>query len=162
DLGATLEKLRKLAPASGPQKPWISEDTWNKIEERRKAKASGAGKVTKLTREINKLVKADRAAWVQNKIETLKQADACGNTKVVFDTVRQLAGRGRKRPQELPGPAKVWTDFWGDIFGKPRPQPPDEVRQTKTWKRCEREIERNEPGPTWCEGLDAVPSRDEV
>eukprot|EP00392_Amoebophrya_sp_AT5.2_P011820 g11910.t1 len=92
----------------------------------------------------------------------LRRADASGNSRLVFERVRQLAGRARKPAQELPGGEQRHAEFWKNILGTKRPEAPEELKATRTWRRCEEKIQ--EPAATEWDtgGLAGPPSMAEV
>ncbi|CAD7947541.1 unnamed protein product [Amoebophrya sp. A120] len=165
-LVATIDKLsRKAATKKGPRKPWISTATWEKIEERKRLMTK-EGRTNKLRRSrlgrvIRMCIKEDKKAWVVDKLEELRRADNAGNSREVFEVVRQLAGKSRKPAQELPGSPEIWTSFWGQILGEPRPEPPEETKSTKSYAKCTEALAEDDK-PAWCHGLEGVPSESEV
>ncbi|CAD7961857.1 unnamed protein product, partial [Amoebophrya sp. A120] len=55
----------------------------------------------------------------------------------------------------------MWTQFWGKIFGEPRPEPSQATKSTNSFRKCAERLEQ-EPRQQWCQGLDAVPSEAEI
>eukprot|EP00392_Amoebophrya_sp_AT5.2_P004844 g4853.t1 len=117
----------------------------HKRVERSKEFAEEIDKKIREERQIKAEVKRDKQRWVEEKVSEIRRADAGGNTKAVYEAVRRLAGRARKPPQQLPGGEQRHKDFWTGVLGCERPEAPDELRATETWRRCEEKLA--EPGP---------------
>eukprot|EP00392_Amoebophrya_sp_AT5.2_P019073 g19784.t1 len=131
------------------RKEWIGEAAWKMIEQRRRLAAHGKATVAErnaLRRRIKQAVNGDKKKWIEEKVQEIRQADAGGNTKVVYEAVRRLAGRARKPPQELPGGEQRHKDFWTEVLGTERPEAPTELRATETWRRCEKKMVERSPG----------------
>ncbi|CAD7955625.1 unnamed protein product [Amoebophrya sp. A120] len=81
-LRMAIEKLSKGAVKAGPRKPWISQETWERIETRKKWAAKGVNKMklNQIGRKIRACIKEDKRAWVAGKIEELRKADNAGRT----------------------------------------------------------------------------------
>eukprot|EP00392_Amoebophrya_sp_AT5.2_P019478 g20327.t1 len=162
-----LELKKKIAKegGGGKRKPWIKDTTWKLVQQRGKWDGHGRANTVQraiLRSKIRRALKRDREQWVEEMVGDLRRADASGNSRLVFERVRQLAGRARKPAQELPGGEKRHVEFWKGVLGTKRPDAPEGLKETRTWKRCEEKI--REPAPkAWSTGeLAGAPSMAEV
>eukprot|EP00392_Amoebophrya_sp_AT5.2_P008665 g8693.t1 len=167
-VGEILTELAAKAEKEGRQqkrKPWIGEATWGLIERKKRLgmhnKATAKERAA-LKSRIKLAVKRDKRRWLEEKLGELRRADAAGNSKEVFEKVRQLAGRARKPAQDLPGGEKNHVKFWTGVLGTERPEAPDSLKKTATWKRCEEKI-KEQPGEEWeTKELEAEPTSEEI
>eukprot|EP00392_Amoebophrya_sp_AT5.2_P019652 g20593.t1 len=69
------------------------------------------------------------------------KADAEERTK----RKQRIAGKARKPPQDLPGEPGVHEKFWKGVLGEERPEAPEELRSTATWRRCQQHLDEGTP-----------------
>jgi len=90
---------------------WITERTWKSIDERRTLKgkkeqiAGIGGDIAKITeeyrekdKEVKKNCKKDKQQWINQKANEAEEAAEVGNTKVLYQIVKELAGNNTSRP----------------------------------------------------------------
>eukprot|EP00392_Amoebophrya_sp_AT5.2_P017613 g18001.t1 len=161
-----LEGIKAEADERTRRKQWIGDTTRKLIEERRKQNKHGQATTKQrnaMKRKIAKAVRQDRAKWVEEKVQEIRRADAAGNTKAIYDAVRQIAGRARKPPQDLPGAPKVREDFWRGVLGQERPEAPAEMQEAASWRRCQQNLgEEPSPEERWSKTLTGTPTAEEV
>uniref|UniRef100_H3B2Y3 Reverse transcriptase domain-containing protein n=1 Tax=Latimeria chalumnae TaxID=7897 RepID=H3B2Y3_LATCH len=87
-----------LAKSTTKKKKWISEETFSLIKEKRKAKGHKE-KYRQLQKKVNKLLRRDREAHLNNICEELEKANSNGNAKKIFQTVQKLTGEFKPRSQ---------------------------------------------------------------
>lgn len=104
---AFLESAEKaLGFQKGKSKPWISQQTWKVINERKKiktkldsTKSEGIrNKIWKQYRQKDKEAKRsmreDKRKWMTEKAQAAQTAAETGEAKELYDITRQLRGRG--------------------------------------------------------------------
>lgn len=87
------------------RKEWMSDTTWEAVEQRRAAKAAinvartRNNKKTatenwhKLDKEVKKLCKQDRCKWANDLADEAESAARSGNLRILYDTTKKLSGR---------------------------------------------------------------------
>ena len=83
------------------RKPWISDDTWNKIEERRQLKiqmhqhntAEVKHKYEEIARQIKKMARNDRRQFSENILKDAEEAAAIQNMRALHQCVRKVTGK---------------------------------------------------------------------
>ena len=107
----TLGKKRRV-----PKKPWISQEVLTLAEEKStlmKQRNRGTTKlrIRELKAEIQRKVRRDKIAWVEEKCDKIKDMERCGNTKAMFQTIKELTGKDRKKTTQ-----KAIKDREGNIL----------------------------------------------
>ena len=143
------------------RKNWISDDTWNKIEERRilkeKVLASKTRQQTKEAqdryndkdKEVKKGCKGDKKKYVEQLAEEAERACDKGDIKNLYNITRQLSGRTYnhntlvrdKNGKALTKPEEQltrWQEHFQEVLNRPPPtNPPSiesgQVLKIKTW-----------------------------
>ena len=130
-------------------KPWISDDTITKIEERRKIKQRGIQAKTRLQKqhvqeeynkcdqEVKKSAKKDKQEYVEQLACQAQEAAETNNLKTLYNITKQLSGRrmNTNRPVRdkngniLSKPAEQldrWREHFNEVLnGSPVMMPPD-------------------------------------
>lgn len=114
-------------------KPWISEETWLLVEERRKLKATkrqsdeNEMKYKELCRKIKKSARADKRRWINGKCEKVEKLIGQNKTREAYQLVRQLKGKLTNTSRAIKDRAgnvlteskKIkdrWTEYIKDLF----------------------------------------------
>jgi hypothetical protein len=109
---AFLETSKQvLGYKSSKKREWMSQDTWNKIKERRELKKRGLSAKTrenydqiqkeysKVAADIKKKIKRDKRAHMESIAQEAQKAAERGDTRTLFNNVRRISGT--KRSQKL-------------------------------------------------------------
>lgn len=139
-----------LGPKKHQHKEWISEETMDKIKERKKRKAdvnnsrtrSGKGKAQKEFNAANKVTKKsireDRRKYVDDLAEEAERASQEGNMKQLYDTTKKLSGKYNRpeRPvkdkegNQLVGEENQkqrWVEHFEELLNRPPPSNPPQI-----------------------------------
>ena len=103
----TCEEVLGKPPTN--KKPWISEETWQKIEDRkrlkeginqartRQQKQTAATRYNEKAKEVKKQLRADKRAFYNELAEQAETAAGKGDLKSLYVTTRVISGKGTKR-----------------------------------------------------------------
>ncbi|CAH1365617.1 unnamed protein product, partial [Tenebrio molitor] len=96
---------------SSKKREWMSQDTWNKIKERRELKKRGLSAKTrenydqiqkeysKVAADIKKKIRRNKRAHMESIAQEAQKAAERGDTRTLFNNVRRISGT--KRSQKL-------------------------------------------------------------
>lgn len=102
-----------LGTKSKKQKPWISEESWVEIANRRRlnnivarTKSPDAKRIAKTNyrlsaKKVKKLVREDRELYFNNIADEAEQASNIGNMRGVYSAIKQLGGKNIKHTSML-------------------------------------------------------------
>ena len=135
----------------------MSDDTWNKVEERRKCKE----KVLKATtrqqtkqaqniyqdkdKEVKKGCKQDKRNYVDHLAEEAETACSKGDIKTLYNITRQLSGRTSKSNThvkdkngniitKLEEQLKRWREHFQEVLNRPPPTDPPNIEKGRVLK----------------------------
>ena len=131
------------------RKPWIKEETWRKVEERRLAKQElsqaktrqqkqrAAAKYSTLAKETKNKLRADKRAHINTIADEAEEAAGKGDLKTLYATTRLLSGRysNPNRPvrdkegkmlTNIEDQLARWKEHFQEVLNRP---PPDERPQ---------------------------------
>lgn len=112
------------------RKEWMLDPTWEKVEQRRAAKAAinvartrngkmiATQKWHQINKEVKKLCKQDRNKWANDLADEAEHAARTGNLRTLYDTTKRLSGR--------PAPSVPIKDKNGKLLT-------NEMDQLKRW-----------------------------
>ena len=149
------------------RKTWISDDTWNKIEERRiikeKVLASKTRQQTKEAqdryndkdKEENKGCKGDKKKYVEQLAEEAERACNKGDIKSLYNITRQLSGGTSntntlvrdKNGKALTKPEEQltrWQEHFQEVLNRPPPTNPPSIESWQVLKITTRPITKTE------------------
>ena len=140
------------------RKPWISDDTWTLIEERKAIKERILGcndeertTLTDMYREKNRAVKRsakkDKKSYLEDKATEAEQAAAIGDSRTLYKITRQLTGSWTTQPPVVRDKeGKVitkeedqrtrWAEHFQEVLNRPDPVRPAEIQD----RACELEM----------------------
>ena len=93
----------------GKSKPWISEQTWKVIDERKEFKTkldstksertrnSIRGEYSQQDKEVKSNMREDKRRWMTGKAQAAQTAAENGRGKELYDITRQLSGKGPRK-----------------------------------------------------------------
>ena len=96
-------------------KPWISEQTWRKVEERKESKQKlDNAKSERLkerwkegydnkNREVKRGAREDKRKWLEDKAEEAERAAENGRSKELYTITKMLTGERKKQPTGIRG-----------------------------------------------------------
>ena len=138
-----------IGPRKHQQKDWITTETMEKIEDRRKkkadvnnsrtrtAKAQAKEKYKEAHREVKLRLKKDKRDYIEGLAAEAEQAANCRNMKQLYDTTKRLSGKFNKpdRPvkdkqgninNSLDQQMNRWAEHFEELLNRPAPlNPPD-------------------------------------
>nr|KAG5686358.1 hypothetical protein BaRGS_026819 [Batillaria attramentaria] len=145
-VGACEETLGR--PSSN-RKPWISDETWQKVEERKKLKQdlnqartrqqkqTAASRYSELAKQVKKQLRDDKRAFANEVAEQAESAADKGDLKALYATTRLLSGRrnNSNRPVRdktgqllttVEDQLRRWKEHFQEVLNRPSPHnPPD-------------------------------------
>nr|KAG5710457.1 hypothetical protein BaRGS_022275 [Batillaria attramentaria] len=145
-VGACEEALGR--PPSN-RKPWISDETWQKVEERKKLKQdlnqartrqqkqTAANRYSELAKQVKRQLRDDKRAFVNEVAEQAESAAGKGDLKALYATTRLLSGRrnNSSRPVRdktgqllttVEDQLRRWKEHFQEVLNRPSPHnPPD-------------------------------------
>ena len=133
------------------RKEWISQESWDKIEERRVKKAKWNNARTRMektaareeyssvNRETKGLLKKDKRKFVEDLAERAEEAAGQGNWREVYQTTKILSGKfGRGEipvkdaaGKSLPGQEAQktrWEEHFSNLLNRPPPTHPPDIQ----------------------------------
>ena len=136
-----------LGPKKLHQKEWITADTLEKIEERRKKKAAVNNSKTRATkgkaqedyaeahRVVKRSIRKDKKKYVDGLAGDAEQAAYSGNMKTLYDITKRLSGKNSKpeRPvkdkhgntiNRMDQQLNRWAEHFEALLNRPAPQNP--------------------------------------
>ena len=126
------------------KKPWIKEETWQKIEERKRAKHAmnnaktrfqkqiTATSYTIVAKEVKKQLRADKRSYINEIAAQAEEAAGKGDLKTLYATTRLLSGRktNPNRPvrdkegkliTSIEEQLKRWKEHFQEVLNRPPP-----------------------------------------
>lgn len=114
-------------------KPWISDETWKLVEERRRLKVTkrqgeeNKMKYKEVCQKIKKSARADKRRWINGKCENVEKLIGENKTREAYQLVRQLKGKLRNTSRiirdrngniltESKQIKDRWTEYIKDLF----------------------------------------------
>jgi hypothetical protein len=83
-----------------PEKPWVSEVTMTKMDERKKWKHQSTENANtlykKLNNEIRRDIKSDKEKWWEERCSEIEELQRRGNTDKMYKEIKAVTGKGRK------------------------------------------------------------------
>ena len=146
-IGACEEALGRPLPN---RKPWISDETWQKVEERRKQKQelnqartrqqkqAAANKYSEMAKEVKKQLRGDKRSFFNELAEQAETAAGKGDLKALYATTRLMSGR-RSNPNRpvrdksgklltsVEDQLARWKEHFQEVLNRPSPQNPPEL-----------------------------------
>ena len=139
-----------LGSQRGSHKPWISEDSWSKIDERKELKKKMLDtKSERLkqrintdykekAREVKRNLQQDRRRWADNLATDAENAFQCGNMKGVYDSTKMLTNsqprkmdiikdKGGKLLTSERDTMERWKEHFTEVLNRPEPEIPADV-----------------------------------
>ena len=132
------------------RKPWISDQTWNLIEERKAlkqrilaCKEEDRINITEMYREKNRAVKRsakkDKRNYLEDKATEAQEAAAVGDSRTLYKITRQLTGSWKTQPavvRDKEGKAlskeedqrNRWAEHFENVLNRPDPERPAEIQ----------------------------------
>ena len=132
------------------RKPWISDQTWKLIEERKAlkqrilaCKEEDRINITEMYREKNRAVKRsakkDKRNYLEDKATEAQEAAAVGDSRTLYKITRQLTGSWKTQPavvRDKEGKAlskeedqrNRWAEHFENVLNRPDPERPAEVQ----------------------------------
>jgi hypothetical protein len=128
------------------KKDWISEETWIKIEERKKLKnkihnaqhladmSNLKAEYTAKDKEVKKCTRKDKRDYIDNLAEKAQRAADFGNMKTVYNITKQLSGKYSKKSGETikakdgklltteKEVAERWKSHFEEVLNRPEPE----------------------------------------
>ena len=127
------------------RRPWISDNTWQMVEERKKAKQNvnqaktrqqkqtAAATYTIKANEVKKRLRADKRHYVNTIAEQAEEAAGKGDLKTLYATTRLLSGRhtNSNRPvrdkegkllTSIEEQLQRWCEHFKDVLNRPPPE----------------------------------------
>nr|KAG5711041.1 hypothetical protein BaRGS_013775 [Batillaria attramentaria] len=155
----------ELGPRKTQHKDWISEDTLQKIEKRKRkkeavnasrtrtSKAAAQAEYTEAHKKVRQSVKKDKREYYEDIADKAEQAAHDGNMKELYDLTRKLAGKYSKpeRPiKDKQGQTIIdserqlerWADHFEELLNRPAPANPPTIPE------AERDLEIDCGAPT--------------
>jgi len=146
-IGASEEVLGR-PPAN--RKEWITDATWQKVEERkrlkqkvnqartRQQKQQVAGEYTTVAKEVKKSLRVDKRNYFNEMAEKAETAAEKGDMKALYATTRQLSGRRsnlnrpvRDKQGQLLSTVEEqiarWREHFQEVLNRPPPENPPEL-----------------------------------
>nr|KAG5693079.1 hypothetical protein BaRGS_010638 [Batillaria attramentaria] len=163
----------ELGPRKTQHKDWISEDTLQKIEKRKRkkeavnasrtrtSKAAAQAEYTEAHKKVRQSVKKDKREYYEDIADKAEQAAHDGNMKELYDLTRKLAGKYSKpeRPiKDKQGQTIIdserqlerWADHFEELLNRPAPANPPTIPE------AERDLEIDCGAPTKQEIVRAI------
>ena len=132
------------------RKPWISDETWQKVEERKKLKHElnqartrqqkqvSASKYSEVAKDVKKQLRNDKRNFFNELADQAEKAAGKGDLKALYATTRLLSGRRSNTNRPLRDKAGQlltsvddqlarWKEHFQDILNRPPPQNPPEL-----------------------------------
>ena len=129
------------------RKPWISDETWQRVEERRKMKEAlnqartrlqrqtAANNYNKVAKEVKIALRKDKRTFHNELADIAEEAAGKGDLKALYETTRILSGRksNPNRPikdktgqllTSIDDQLTRWKEHFEDILNRPPPQNP--------------------------------------
>lgn len=136
-------------------KEWISADTIQKIEDRKKKKKARnesrtrAGKAkaqkeyTAAEKEVKKGIKKDKKDYIDNLAKEAEEAAGQGNLKDLYMTTKKLAGKFQQTDKPVrdkngdpitttDDQMKRWAEHFKELLNRPTPAAPPDIRPAET------------------------------
>ena len=139
-----------LGVKRGSSKPWISDDSWSRIDERKEVKKKMLdAKSTRIkermnaeykekAREVKKSLQQDRRRWADSLATDAEDAFQSGNMKGVYDSTKKLCN---KRPRKMDviknkegklltkegDVMKRWKEHFTEVLNRPEPEEPADI-----------------------------------
>ena len=128
------------------KKDWISEETWNKIEERKKLKnkihnaqhfadeSTSRSEYAAKDKEVKKCTRKDKREYIDNLAGKAQRAADFGNMKIVYNITKQLSGKYNKSIGETVKAkdgrilttenevAERWKTHFEEVLNRPEPE----------------------------------------
>ena len=148
-VGTCEEVLGRPSPN---RKPWITDETWQKVEERKKLKQEvnqartrqrkqeAATRYNEMAREVKRQLRSDKRSFINEVAERAETAASKGDLKALYETTRLLSGR--KNNQNRPVRDKTgklltkideqlgrWKEHFQEVLNRPSPQNPPDLLQ---------------------------------
>uniref|UniRef100_A0A0B7BIP1 Reverse transcriptase domain-containing protein n=1 Tax=Arion vulgaris TaxID=1028688 RepID=A0A0B7BIP1_9EUPU len=139
-----------LGRSSSIRKPWITDETWQRVEERKKLKQevnqsrtrqqkqAAATRYNEMAREVKRQLRNDKRAFINEIAE--ETAASKGDLKALYETTRLLSGR--KNNQSRPVRDKTgklltkideqlgrWREHFQEVLNRPPPLNPLDLGQ---------------------------------
>ena len=137
------------------QKPWISQATIRRIEERKKMKAKvnesktraqkaeAARRYSEANKDVKRSVAQDKRNYIEALAERAEQAAAEKNSKELYDTTKKLAGKFRATNSTVKDKSgKVlsnqkeqcerWKEYFEELLNRPPPTEPPVIPPAET------------------------------
>ena len=153
------------------RKPWISDDTWKLIEERRCLKhsvLSGGSRLSQSnpykekSKEVKKSARNDKRRYIEGKAQEAEDAEKRGDTKTLYKITRELTSsrtascsvikdKDGKHLVTEDEQRTRWAEHFNTILNRPEPETQAEIRCSST-----REFEMNKRPITCTEIEEAI------
>ena len=144
----SCEEVLRRPP--GNRKPWISDDTWKKVEERRRAKEElnqartrnqkqvAASKYSEVAGVVKKQLRRDKRAFLNEIADQTEEAAGKGGLKTLYATTRLQSGRKNNpnRPVKdkngqllthVEDQLARWKEHFQETLNLPPPQDPPQL-----------------------------------
>jgi len=149
------------------RKPWIKDETWQKVEERKKLKQDlnqartrqqkqcAANRYNEMAKEVKKQLREDKRAFFNEMAEQAETAAGKGDLKALYTTTRLMSGRRNnpnrpvrdKRGQLLTSVERQlerWKEHFQEVLNRPTPLNPPQLEQGDPLDINTGEITQNE------------------
>lgn len=149
----TAEKV--LGRRKGKQKPWISNESWSKIDERRslKAKVDEAKsdrikqkrniEYSEKAREVKRSLRHDKRKWADDIAREAENAYKKGNMRGVYECTKRLCNSNQRRAEVIKDKdgkllttenevLQRWKQHFSEILNRPEPVSPAVINTDTT------------------------------
>ncbi|VDP47236.1 unnamed protein product [Schistosoma margrebowiei] len=132
----TLTCHEVLGQKKHHHKEWITVDTLDKIQERRKKKAAistsrtraekakAQAEYTEVNKQVKRRIKTDKRKYVEDLAKTVEKATREGNMKQLYDTAKKLSGNRRKPERPV--------EHFKELLNRPAPSNPPNIEAAPT------------------------------
>ena len=138
-----------LGPNKSNQKEWISEDTLQKVEERKRRKnvvnnsrtraqtAKAQKDYNDAQRAVQQSVRKDKRSYMESLADDAEKASQKGNIRDLYSIIRTISGKFNKSERPVKdkdgkpildgeGQKRRWMEHFEDLLNRPEPpEPPD-------------------------------------
>ena len=142
-LTTTCEEV--LGPRQQTHKEWISNETMEKIQQRKKKKANlnnsrtrtekarASAEYAEANKDVKRSIRSDKKNYIEGLATEAEEAAYHGNTRELFSTIKKLSGKfknperpvktkdGKSIPDEE-GQKKRWIEHFEELLNRPAPQ----------------------------------------
>ncbi|XP_072027692.1 uncharacterized protein [Amphiura filiformis] len=124
-----------------PKKPWVSQEVLDLAEEKSKLRKQSNTPTQKqrykeLRAEIQRRIRRDKTTWLEEQCKQIKDFDATGKSKVMFEQIRSVKAKSTPTQQacikDIEGKVlsesedimNRWKEYGGKLFEKPDKEVP--------------------------------------